>query len=340
MRIKTRMIMHGLLGVFITLVPSGAALAQIREQYVISAKAGVVNLVSGNVTVRRQGVSGGRALALSDDLQNGDVVNTGADGRVEVLLSPGSYFRAAENSEFELTDGSLDRLRLRLIRGSAVVEAAGSDGTRMFLEVATPQTRIVIDRKGLYRIDCIPEGATELRVRKGQAMVGSNSSTASKVKDGHQITVRNRGEVVAAKFDKKDTDSFDLWSERRGKELADASRKLPDRALASSYDNYRRNGIRGQRGYGSLSGLWIYDPFIAGRTFLPFYHGWSSPYGRSYSTGFGFSSHRHSIFSFGSGVRHRSPHRSDHFGNVPHSGRVHHQSTIHRSSPHHRGRRH
>ena len=125
MRIETRMIMHGLLGVFITLVPSGAALAQIREQYVISAKAGGVNLVSGNVTVRRQGVSGGRVLALSDDLQNGDVVTTGADGRVEVLLNPGSYFRAAENSEFELTDGSLDRLRLRLIRGSAVVEAAG-----------------------------------------------------------------------------------------------------------------------------------------------------------------------------------------------------------------------
>ena len=309
------------------LVGPSAVPAQSREQYVISAKAGGVNFVAGDVTVKRPGSATLQTLTSSDNLQDRDVVNTSANGRVEVLLSPGSYFRAAENSEFELTDGSLDRLRLRLIRGSAVVEVAGADGARMLLEIATPQTRIVMDRKGLYRINCVPESATELLVRKGQAMVGSNSSSAIKVKDGHQITVRNRGEVVTAKFDKKETDSFDLWSERRGKELADASRKLPDRALASSFDNYRRSGFWGQRGYRSLSGLWIYDPFIAGRTFLPFYHGWSSPYGRHYSTGFGFSSHRHSLFGFSLG-------RAARHGHIVHSRPV----VIHRHRTHRHGR--
>lgn len=301
--------------------------AQSRDQYVISAKAGGVNFVAGDVTVKRQGAANGQTLMASDDLQNGDVVNTGANGRVEVLLSPGSYFRAAENSEFELIDSSLDSLRLRLVKGSGVVEAAGADGARMFLEIVTPETRIVIDRKGLYRINRLPGVATELLVRKGQAMAGSNSSSAVKVKDGQKITVNSRGEVATTKFDKKEADTFDQWSERRSDELANASRKLPDRALASSYDNYRRNGVWGRRGYGSLSGLWIYDPFIAGRTFLPFYHGWSSPYGRHYSAGFGFSSHRHGLFgfSFGRPARH---------GHLAHSRQV----VIHRHRTHRHGR--
>lgn len=338
-RIWTFMV-YGFAGLFFAVTASVVAPAQDREQYGISAKAGGVNLVSGEVTVRRKGASSLQSLTSRDDLQNGDLVRTGDSGRVEVLLSPGAYLRAAENSEFELIDNSLDSLRLRLTRGSAVVEAAGADGARMFLEVVTPQTRIVIDRRGLYRINLLTEGGTELLVRKGQALIGSDSASGVKVKDGKKATIRAGGDLVTAKFEKEDRDAFDVWSERRSEDLVAASRRLPDRALASSYSSYRASGIWGRSGYRSISGLWIYDPFIAGRTFLPFYYGWSSPYGRSYSTGFGFSSHRHSIFSFGSGVRHRLPHRSDHFSNVPHSGRVHHQSTIHRSSSHRHGRRH
>ena len=334
MRIK-RFMMQGFAGVVFVLAIWAGALGQEREQYVISAKAGGVNFVSGEVGVRRPDTSEWQALTSSADLQNRDVVNTGANGRVEVLLSPGSYLRASEISEFELTDSSLDSLHLRLTKGSAIVEAAGADGARMLLNVATPQTRIVIDRKGLYRINLLPDNSTELLVWKGQALVGSDSSTAQKVKDGHRVTIRSSGELATAKFDKQDADAFDRWSERRSDELTAASRKLSDRALAGSYASYRRSAFRGYR---SISGLWIYDPFISGRTFLPFYYGWSSPYGRRYSTGFGFPSHRHGLFGFGPTIRHNSLHRSDHFSNRPHSGSVHQQSTIHRSAPHHRRR--
>lgn len=336
MRTKSRFMVYAFVVLIFTLSASVVARAQNREQYGISAKAGGVNLVSGNVTVKRQGTTGWQPLTSSDDLQNGDLVNTGANGRVEVLLSPGSYLRATENSEFELIDSSLDSLRLRLTKGSALVEASGADGARMFLEVDTPQTIIMIDRKGLYRVNLLTQGATELLVRKGEAIVGGDSAKAVKVKDGKKATVGVSREVVTAKFEKKDQDAFDVWSERRAEALVAASRRLPERALASSYANYRSSGIWGRRGYSSLSGYWIYDPFIGGRTFLPFYYGWSSPYGRSYSTGFGFPSHRHSFFSFGTSARHNTRHRSDHFSNRPHSGRVHHQSTGHRSHGHRR----
>ena len=45
---------------------------------------------------------------------NGDAVRTGLDGRVEMLLNPGSYMRVGENSEFELADNSLNNLEVRL----------------------------------------------------------------------------------------------------------------------------------------------------------------------------------------------------------------------------------
>src|SRR5689334_23056620 len=77
--------------------------AQNREKFVISAKAGGVNFVSGRVMVRRTGQAE-QLLTDQDDLTSGDTVSTAAGSRIEVLLNPGSYFRMTENSEFELTD--------------------------------------------------------------------------------------------------------------------------------------------------------------------------------------------------------------------------------------------
>lgn len=315
------------------------ARAQDNDQYVISARAGGVNMVSGDVRVKRRGGEGSpQQLATRDELESGDVVSTRASGRVEVLLNPGSYLRVAESSEFELTDSSLDSLRVKLLRGSAVVEAAGADEARLFLEVATPQTSIVIDRKGLYRVNLLPGSVTEVLVRKGQALVGGDASTAVKVKDGRKATVGDGGEVITAKFDKKEQDAFDLWSGHRAEELASVSRKLSDDVRDRSYSSYRSSSLWGRRGYRSLSGLWVYDPFFGSRTFLPFSAGWSSPYGHGYSTGFGFSPHRHTLFDFGNVGRHNSRHRQVRIGNSPHLGRTHSPATVHRSSSRHRGR--
>src|SRR4051812_23979175 len=67
------------------------AQAQNREEHFISARAGGVNLASGDVKVRRAGADDWQTLSVKDDLKNGDVVRVGASGRVEVLLNPGSY---------------------------------------------------------------------------------------------------------------------------------------------------------------------------------------------------------------------------------------------------------
>src|SRR5438132_1193418 len=89
--------------------------------YVISAKAGIVNFVSGKVSVRKMGAKGGNLLK-GDNLEIGDQVSTGEDGKAEILLNPGSYLRLSENAEFEFVTTSLDDLQVKITRGSSIFE--------------------------------------------------------------------------------------------------------------------------------------------------------------------------------------------------------------------------
>src|SRR5438045_3102226 len=198
-----------------TALAAVSARAQSRDVHFISARAGVVNYVSGDVKTRRADEKGWQRLTSRDDLQTGDAVRTGADGRVEVLLNPGSYFRAGEAAEFELVDASLDNLRLRLTRGSAVVEAVGYDRLGLDIAIATPQAHVHIIRSGIYRFRVTPEGLTEVAVYKGRVLVG-DGEVAGITKSGHVVRI-GAGGVEVAKLDKNDRDALDQWSRDRGK---------------------------------------------------------------------------------------------------------------------------
>ena len=258
------------------------AQAQDREKYLISATAGGINYVSGNVMVERAGSLRHHALTSKDDLKSGDVVTTGPGGRVEVLLNPGSYMRVDENAEFELTDASLDNLRVKLIKGSALLEVTGADGMKLELRFSTPQTDVLVIRRGIYRFNVLPSDATEIAVRKGRALYGKG--LANQLKDGQKVLIEgSRTEV--AKLDKKNQDGLDIWSKDRAETLAHANRRLQSRSLADAFDVL---GIIPTR-YGV--GYWIYSSSLGGFCFLPFggWGGWSSPYGFDYRTAYEYS---------------------------------------------------
>src|SRR5438270_7955394 len=105
--------------------------AQNRERVGISAKAGGVNAVSGKVSVKRGATE--QLLTSQNDLDSGDVVTTGSESQVEVLLNPGTYLRLSEKSEFVLVDNSLDNLRVKINKGSAIIEATGPDNLELHI---------------------------------------------------------------------------------------------------------------------------------------------------------------------------------------------------------------
>jgi FecR protein len=256
--------------------------AQNREKFVISAKAGGINAVTGQASVHARGQSEWQQLMVTDDLDAGDRVRTAFDGRVEILLNPGSYLRIGANSEVELANNSLENLEVRLIRGTAIVEATGGDGIVLNISISTPHAKLAIVRHGLYRLNVIPsDNTTELIVRKGRVLLGDSQT---KVKAGNKVVFVGTNFSVAKLTDeekkKKNRDEMDLWSKDRAETLAKANRRITDRMMTSafaSWTGFGRNGFRS-------GGFWFYNPRSFCYTFLPFGFGWGSPYGGGYTT--------------------------------------------------------
>ncbi|MDT7540545.1 MAG: hypothetical protein QOE33_449 [Acidobacteriota bacterium] len=277
---------------------SALARAQARDPRLVSARAGGVNFVSGDVTMRRDGRQSWQGLRQTDDLRSGDTVRTGTDGRAEILLNPGSYLRVGANSEFVLTDASLDTLRLKIVRGSALVEASIYDGgpppvvthslpmtgsviiasvpyvAGFRIEIDTPQAQVLIVRSGVYRVNV--GNTTEFYVRDGRALVGRDGVI---VKEGKGATIAPGGAVEVVKFDKKQKDDLDVWSKHRAEELARVNSRLPVGALNTMLTSMRWDSFKW--GY-NPTGFWFYDWTALSYTYIPF-SSCRSPYGYVYN---------------------------------------------------------
>ncbi|HJQ26760.1 MAG TPA: FecR domain-containing protein [Blastocatellia bacterium] len=255
------------------LLLAGLALGQDRKKlpadeadmYTVSAKIGVLNIVEGDVSYKRDQAEWVR-LTAGDELREGDAVKTGASGRAEILLTPGCYLRLAENSSFVLDNPHVYQFRLTLTSGSAIVEASALDGPMI---VATPKNEFSIIKEGLYRFNLMADGRAEAIVRKGRLTVGN-----ALIKGDQKVTVEN-GQPLVAAFDKKRMDSFDTWSQDRARDLIALNKRLSQRDLMS-------NALVGNSSLGFVSNVWIYSRRCGCYTFLPFGRGFASPYGWDY----------------------------------------------------------
>ena len=253
--------------------------AQNREKFVISAKAGGINAITGDADVHSKGESEWQRLSITDDLNAGDRVRTADDGRVEILLNPGSYLRVGGNSEVELSNNTLENLEVRLLRGTAIVEATGADDLELNINISTPHAKLAIVQQGLYRLNVVPGDATELIVRKGRVIL---SDTHTKVKGGNKVVFSATNVTVAklTKEDKKNKEDVEVWSKQRAETLAQANRRINNRMLNSAFASYNDWDPFSR----SPLGLWFYNTRSGCYTFLPFLYGWGSPYGGSYTT--------------------------------------------------------
>jgi hypothetical protein len=264
-----------------------AAKSRERSRFVISARAGAVNLVAGRAILKKRG--GELHLTTSVDLEAGDVIETGQNGSVEILLAPGSYFRIGTSSTVEMLDTSLEHVRLRVESGSAITEIT-ADAKDAPTEIRTPHGNISLNKKGLYRVN-VARDATELMVRKGEVRV-AGAQGEIKVKKNEVLTLSLSGGLTAqnkSSFDKNAQDAFDTWSRDRAQTLVAFNQRLGDSKVESALDSYL-SSISYRPSRYSPYGLWVYDSAFGYRTFLPFSSGWGSPYGFGYRSSLGWPS--------------------------------------------------
>jgi hypothetical protein len=256
-------------------------LPQEQSQFVISARAGSVNLVEGDLSLKRADAQW-KSLAPTDEIQAGDLVRTGHQGRAEILLYPGAFLRVAEDTQFSFVDISVDHLRIRIDAGSAIIEAPSVEKFKGTLAtVLIPRGELSMIRAGIYRFDVDPSGKTTAEVFKGRLSQGS-----TEIKEGQRATM-DGGTTAVSAFDRKTLDAFDEWSKDRSKALAQVNAALRNTTLPTA-----GSGLLGSDPCG---GFWyFYGPLgspqyytLGARgvyTYVPFgsCSPWFSPYGWEY----------------------------------------------------------
>ena len=245
------------------------------NKFIISAEAGGVNYVEGKVSVLTNNEQSG-FLTKGDNLKTGEEVSTGTNGRAEILLNPGSFVRLGADTHFEFLTTSLEDLKLKVNRGSAMFEVITDDDFKISID--TPKANFYLIKSGIYRLDVSADGTGRLEVWKGRAQAGDLAATQIKKKragtfDGEELAI--------AKFDRDDKDSLEKWSESRSEQLAASNSQLVNRNLRNSLvSGFNLNRWNFYDSYG----LWVYNSFYGNYCFLPFGRGWRSPYGYGYNS--------------------------------------------------------
>jgi len=108
----------------------------VGDMYVVSAKAGGVNFIEGKVAIARKNAKSG-LLLKGDNVEIGERVLTGENGKAEILLTPGSFLRLNKNSSFQFISTELEDLKLVLTHGSAIMEVFADE--QYVVTVRTPK---------------------------------------------------------------------------------------------------------------------------------------------------------------------------------------------------------
>jgi len=213
-------------------------------------------------------------------LEAGQVLAT-ANGKAEILLTPGIFLRLGDDSTVQMVSTDLTHTEIKLDQGHANVE----------VDQIYPQNTILIDLKngqtqllknGLYTFDAA--NAT-VRVFDGKAAVYPGASTQASVKPidlkgGHQLVLN--GEPLKPQGFNKDqakADPLYKWSSLRSNYLGQANLNLAEEYAA--YPGYP-GFYPGWYWAGAFGYTWLPGD---GLFWSPFGYGFYSPY---YIRGGGF----------------------------------------------------
>ncbi len=267
-----------------TLILSSFAVFSAYGQSVISVHSGVVHYVDGSAFLQDKAVE--MKFGHFPEIKVNETFRT-EEGRAEILLTPGSFLRVAENSEVRMLSNQLSDTRLELIKGEILVESvdftkdsAAAKVKGNVISVLFNGTTTILEKAGLYGFTSDP---SRLRVYEGEALVKTASDQLT-LKKGKETQLG--GTLMAEKFDAKAGDELTRWSSRRAGYLATANVSAArsmynDSNNWSSYGNGYMGGSMAGSMVGSMGG-WFFNPMFGMYTFVPMGGMAFSPFGYSY----------------------------------------------------------
>jgi hypothetical protein len=223
-----------------------------------SAVPGTLNYIEGSATVNGQAVD--QKAVGSTNVAAGETIAT-TQGRAEVLLTPGVFFRLGDNSAAQMVSPDLTNTVVNLQHGVATVEV-----DQLFkqnnIHIVEDNVPVQLVKPGLYEFDA-DRGA--VMVFNGEAAVSKGNGKWVTIKEGHDLNVAEGAGTALkpAKFDvdQQEQNSLYQWSSLRSEYLAEANSQIAPQYAAAGY-----------------APGWYWDPWMFDYTFLgpyPFY----SPFG-------------------------------------------------------------
>ncbi|MEO6816221.1 MAG: FecR domain-containing protein [Edaphobacter sp.] len=303
-------------------------------QNVNPASPGTLNYVEGQASIEGRPLSH-RSVGRTE-MRLGQVIAT-ANGKAEILLTPGIFLRLGDNSTVQMVSPDLTHTEVRLERGNASVEVDQIyKQNTVLIDFANGQTQLL--KHGLYGFDA---NNSTVRVFDGKAAVypGHNLQSNIKpieVKGGRQLVLT--GEPTKPERFNKDlakNDDLYKWSSLRSAYLGQANVDLASAYAGASGLNSGWYWAGGPFGYTWLPGSGLFwNPFGYG-FYSPIYlYGGGSIYGRyGYGDGYGYGG-GYGYQGNGYGNR-RNFGNQDHGRGYPggHPGPVHAPGSFHGGTP-------
>ena len=276
-------LLQGFVGVFLAALLSVPAWASNNNASSNSAVPGTVNYVEGEANIADQPID--QNSIGKTTLEAGQSLNVDR-GKAEILLTPGVFLRAGDNTSIKMIAAGLTDTQLRIERGHVMVEV-DQIYPQNDLRIEEGATSTTILKPGLYDFDL---QQNQIRVFDGEALV-QDGDKRIKLKAGHDLMVASNAAQKEEKFDKKAMNGDDLyrWSSLRSDYEAEAN---VDAARIVEADGWLGAGYWGAGfwgpgwGWGGWGG-WGWDPWFGAYTFLPVGGIFYSPFGWGfYSPGF------------------------------------------------------
>lgn len=250
-------------------LPAGQVQAQVQAQArteaqtgAEQARPGAVNYVEGSAYLDGQAISAHDVGSV--EANAGQVLST-AQGKAEMLLTPGVYLRLDDNSAVKMISPDLAQTQVEVTKGKAGVEV-DEIFKQNNIQVIVDNIPTQLLKDGYYEFNASTGTAMVFR---GRAAVELANGQAKELKDRHEFTLselsdggRPLNKEKAASFDASGAqDSLYNWSSLRSEYLAEGN-----------------NQIAGEYGGAGFYPGWYWNPYGWDYTFIgadPFY----SPFG-------------------------------------------------------------
>ena len=238
---------------------------------------GSLNSVQGWVTIDGQTASPGPIR--QEALRTGQKITTRRHANAELLLTPGSFLRIGNRSSVQMISRSLGNATVRLVRGSALLDANANFKHELAVDMDGTRTRI--EKKGLYRFNANQQTIAVLR---GRANVYESDSRVV-LKGKRELYISGGSPMQVRKLNVRAFKSSSLyqWSGVRNRYEADA-RKSVRESIAQS-GRWYGPGWYWSRFWGTYAYVPSASAYIGPYYASPYYGAWG---GNDWGGGWGW----------------------------------------------------